>query len=97
MAANIGVLRTLVRGCNTSLNLIALALPEMRVEKGARGMGEDLRQADLSHLALKDMTPEQRAEMRRRLDVFVGAMAKREVLPAAPKRVRKWVPGMKQG
>ena len=36
----------------------------------------DLRQADLSHLSLAEMTQEQRAEMRRRYDDFVKRLAK---------------------
>jgi hypothetical protein len=60
-------------------------------------MAEDLRQADLSGLALKDMTAAQRAEMRRRLDAFVEAYTGRDRAAPEPKakNVRKWVPGMK--
>jgi hypothetical protein len=57
----------------------------------------ELRQADLSHLTVSQMTPEQRAEMRRRFETFMKGMANLAV-PAAPERpanVRKWVPGMK--
>ena len=58
----------------------------------------DLRQADLSHLSLSEMTPEQRAEMRRRYDDFVQRLAKPPKAPErrikAPSRA-KWVPGMK--
>jgi hypothetical protein len=59
---------------------------------------DELRQADLSHLTLKDMTPAQRREMRRRLEVFVEEIAGRAVpKPEVPKsKVRKWVPGMKR-
>lgn len=35
---------------------------------------EDLRQADLSHLHIREMTPEQRDELRRRYREFVSAM-----------------------
>jgi hypothetical protein len=61
-------------------------------------MGEDLRQANLSHLTINQMTTEQRAELRRRFEEFVSAFAKTGPNPqitAAPK-VRKWVPGMKK-
>jgi hypothetical protein len=57
----------------------------------------ELRQADLSHLTVSQMTPAQRAEMRRRFDAFMrdmtGAPPKAE--PERPANVRKWVPGMK--
>jgi hypothetical protein len=59
----------------------------------------ELRHADLSHLRLQDMTPDQRAELRRRYDYFVKHFgAARAATPPAPKstaRVRKWVPGTK--
>jgi hypothetical protein len=60
-------------------------------------MSDDLRQADLSGLSLKEMTPAQRAELRRRLDSFVQAYAgySPKTAEAPPKTVRKWVPGMK--
>lgn len=61
-------------------------------------MGDELRQADLSHLKINDMTSEQRAEIRRRFEEFVGAFAKNgpnQQITAAPK-VKKWVPGMKK-
>ncbi|HUH83197.1 MAG TPA: hypothetical protein VLX85_01230 [Stellaceae bacterium] len=64
------------------------------------GADETLTQADLSHLRLQDMTPEQRAELRRRYDAFVrhfgegapaaGAAASKKSAP------RKWVPGAKR-
>lgn len=58
-------------------------------------MSEDLRQADLSHLSLKDMTPAQRAEIRRRYEEFArGYMKLPEENKPEPK-TRKWVPGMK--
>ena len=61
-------------------------------------MGDDLRQADLSNLKINQMTKEQRAEMRRRFEEFVGAFVKtgpNQQVTHAPK-VRKWVPGMKK-
>ena len=61
-------------------------------------MSEDLRQANLSNLTLKDMTAAQRAEIKRRFEEFVANFVK--PAPGAPKdnpsRVRKWVPGMKK-
>lgn len=73
-----------------------------RQKHGARTVSADesLSQADLSHLRLQDMTPEQRAELRRRYDAFVrhfgdgaptvgGAGASKKSAP------RKWVPGAK--
>jgi hypothetical protein len=61
-------------------------------------MADELRQANLSDLTLKQMTAEQRAEMRRRLEVFVDAFAPKAKTGAAPAKsnVRKWVPGMKR-
>jgi hypothetical protein len=61
-------------------------------------MGDDLRQANLSHLKINEMTAEQRAEIRRRFEEFVSAFTKsgpNQQITAAPK-VRKWVPGMKK-
>jgi hypothetical protein len=59
----------------------------------------DLRNADLSHLRVQDMSPEQRAEMRRRYVDFVRRMvrapARPQVAPKAKRRVKKWVPGAK--
>lgn len=58
---------------------------------------DDLRQADLSHLTVSQMTPAQRAEMRRRFEVFmkeIVGLPPREA-PPRPANVRKWVPGMK--
>jgi len=54
-------------------------------------MGDELRQADLSHLNINDM-------IRRRFEQFVSAFTKNgpnQQITAAPK-VRKWVPGMKK-
>jgi hypothetical protein len=61
-------------------------------------MSDDLRQANLSHLTMKEMNAAQRAEMRRRFEEFVGNFIK-PVPTATPEnapRVRKWVPGMKK-
>jgi hypothetical protein len=61
---------------------------------------EQLRQADLSHLHLQDMTPQQRAELRRRYDNFVkhfGIPIAPPPVPRTKPRVRKWVPGAKSG
>lgn len=59
-------------------------------------MADDLSQADLSGLTLKQMNAEQRAELRRRLETFVDAFAKPKAAAAPPKsKVRKWMPGMK--
>jgi hypothetical protein len=61
-------------------------------------MTEDLRQADLSHLDVRDMTPAQRAELRRRYEVFVARMRSAShaaKLPAPPKKQKKlpkWTP-----
>ncbi len=59
-----------------------------------------LGQADLSHLHLQDMTPTQRAELRRRYDDFVRHFGRDGMAPSRypePKkpRVRKWTPGAK--
>jgi hypothetical protein len=61
-------------------------------------MGDELRQADLSNLTLKQMTADQRAEIRRRFEEFVDAFVKPVPTGTAkPKpRTRKWVPGMKR-
>jgi hypothetical protein len=61
-------------------------------------MAKDLRQADLSHLTVTQMNAEEKAEIRRRFEEFVGAFRKtgpNEQITAAPK-VKKWVPGMKK-
>lgn len=59
----------------------------------------EIKQADLTHLRLQDMTPEQRAELRRRYDRFVrhfgGAGAAAARPPQHKPRVTKWVPGAK--
>ncbi|HWK44076.1 MAG TPA: hypothetical protein VNT30_05125 [Stellaceae bacterium] len=55
----------------------------------------DLSQLDLSNLTLKQMTADQKAEMKRRLDVFVRSLtvAKVQVAAAGPKKPAKWIPG----
>jgi hypothetical protein len=52
----------------------------------------DLAQADLSHLRLQEMKPVERAELLRRYADFVAHFRVGDV-PAAAKKVRKWVPG----
>lgn len=61
-------------------------------------MSDDLRQANLSNLTLKDMNAEQRAEMRRRFEEFVSNFVKPGPAPLKENspRVRKWMPGMKK-
>ena len=59
---------------------------------------EALSQADLSHLRLQDMTPEQRAELRRRYDAFVrhfgdGAPSSTNTNAKKKSTPRKWIPG----
>ena len=59
----------------------------------------ELEQADLSDLRLQDMTPDQRAELKRRYERFVrhfgrGGVASRQ--PAPKSTPRKWVPGKKR-
>ena len=57
---------------------------------------KNLRNADLSHLLVQDMTPEQRAEMRRRFEHFVrNVMRKGKAAPRPQKTPRpaKWLPG----
>lgn len=67
---------------------------------------DELRQADLSNLSVRQMTPAQRAELRRRYDAFVakfGPTAKAKppaakAKPRAPKgKLKKWVPAKKPG
>jgi hypothetical protein len=61
-------------------------------------MGDELHQANLSHLKINEMTSEQRAEIRRRFEEFISAFHKEgpnQQVTAAPK-VKKWVPGMKR-
>jgi hypothetical protein len=60
---------------------------------------EQLRQADLSHLRLQDMTPEQRAELRRRYEKFAQHFGSRvpssTAQPKKKPQLRKWTPGAK--
>ena len=62
---------------------------------------DELRQADLSHLRIDQMTPEQKAEIRRRYDEFVRSLAGRAPKPsrnaasATPPNATKWVPTKK--
>ena len=61
--------------------------------------GQALHQADLSDLRLQDMTPSERAELKRRYEHFVrhfraGGPATRPA-GAKPKRIRKWTPSRK--
>jgi hypothetical protein len=55
-----------------------------------------MHQADLSHLRLQDMTPSQRAELKRRYEDFVrhfrGRDASTRRATAKPRRIRKWTP-----
>jgi hypothetical protein len=59
-----------------------------------------LRQADLSHLRLQEMTPDQRAELRRRYENFMrhfgsgGVPASKGKSKKKP-QIRKWIPGAK--
>ena len=65
---------------------------------GANAVTEQLRQADLSHLRLQEMTPEQRAELRRRYEDFTRHFVKSRPsskAEAKPPQVRKWTPGAK--
>jgi hypothetical protein len=57
---------------------------------------DNLRQADLSHLRLTEMTAAQKAEMQRRYADFVRRAAKKPPAAAAARRqgnVSKWQPG----
>ena len=59
---------------------------------------EDLRQADLSHLALGEMTTAQRAEIRRRYADFIKRLAKPPASKPQPSKsvaTSKWLPGKK--
>jgi hypothetical protein len=71
-----------------------IAMPE------TEAADEDLRQADLSHLALGEMTPAQRSEIRRRYADFIKRLAKPLVakpLPSKPTTTSAWMPGKKAG
>jgi hypothetical protein len=58
---------------------------------------EELSQADLSQWRLQEMTPGQRAELRRRYDEFVRHFGTATPRPRHPEpvkpRIRKWQPG----
>lgn len=58
-----------------------------------------LHQADLSHLRLQDMTPSERAELKRRYEQFVrhfrGALCAMRAAVSKPRRIRKWTPTRK--
>jgi hypothetical protein len=60
---------------------------------------EQLRQADLSHLRLQEMTPDQRAELRRRYEIFIrhfgSGLPSSSAAPKKKPQVRKWTPGAK--
>ena len=62
-------------------------------------MGDnDLRNADLSQLSVREMTPAQRAELKRRYADFVGnfgptSAAKLPAGKAKSRKPKKWVPG----
>lgn len=60
---------------------------------------DDLRHADFSHLSITEMTPAQRAELKRRYTVFVESFVPANAkLPADEKpapKPQKWVPGKK--
>jgi hypothetical protein len=59
---------------------------------------EELRQVDLSHLRIQEMTPGQRAELRRRYDAFIRHFGRSgTALPPVDKaRIKKWTPGAKR-
>jgi hypothetical protein len=61
---------------------------------------DDLRNADLTQLSVREMTPTQRAELKRRYQTFVAAFGPTTAakLPASKTRTpkpKKWVPGKK--
>ena len=59
---------------------------------------EDLRQADLSHLALAEMTLAQRSEIRRRYADFIKRLAKplaAKPMPTKPIATSAWLPPKK--
>jgi hypothetical protein len=68
-------------------------------DRPAAANRQPLHQADLSHLRLQDMTPSERAELKRRYERFVRHF--RATGPATgtaatkPRRIRKWTPGRK--
>jgi hypothetical protein len=59
---------------------------------------DELRQADLSQLSVREMTPAQRAELKRRYQTFIANFQPDTAakLPAVPTpKPKKWVPGKK--
>ncbi|HUZ73709.1 MAG TPA: hypothetical protein VMU87_12045 [Stellaceae bacterium] len=52
-----------------------------------------LKQRDLSHLSVRDMTPFERAELYRRYTTFVAHFGVRTTAAPPQRPVRKWVPG----
>ena len=60
----------------------------------------ELRHADLSHLRIQEMTPGQRAELRRRYDAFITHFGRSgsALKPVAAKKadIKKWTPGAKR-
>lgn len=58
---------------------------------------DDLRQADLSELSVSDMSPAQRAELKRRYRRFVANFQPETTakVPVATGKPKKWVPGRK--
>ena len=67
------------------------------MDEPGRMADDDLRHADLSNLAVQDMTPAQKAEMRRRYAQFIEVMRTRRLkatkLPAPERKLQKWIPG----
>jgi len=60
---------------------------------------DDLRQADLSHLTVREMSPAQRAELKRRYAIFIANFGPASTkLPRAKRtgKPKKWVPGKAQ-
>ena len=60
---------------------------------------DELRQADLSHLSVREMSPAQRAELKRRYTTFISNFGPASTkLPATKKtgKPKKWVPGKAQ-
>jgi hypothetical protein len=57
---------------------------------------QDLRNADLSRLSVEEMSPAQRAELKRRFKDFLRnvwtARPSAASRPAPPKKIKPWVP-----
>jgi hypothetical protein len=68
-------------------------------DRPAAANRQPLHQADLSHLRLQDMTPSERAELKRRYERFVrhfrATGPATRTAAAKPRRIRKWTPGRK--